>query len=138
MGPNHEMLYAVAHALGHEHREHAARACSTSSEPHPGLEAATEVTIRRATIDDEPALFDLAVLSNARPLAGAILVVEVDGKVRAACSVGDGRTVCDPFRPSLAVCSLLELRRAHILDAQASLPVGARRRLGFLRRLVQS
>jgi hypothetical protein len=138
MGPNHEMLYAVAHALEHERREDSAKSPrlqgAAAPRRQPGLEAASEVTIRRAALDDERALFDLAVLSNERPLAGEILVVEVDGEVRAACSVGDGRTVSDPFRPSLAACSLLELRRAHILDARTGLPVGARRRFRFLRR----
>lgn len=132
------MLYAVAHSLGHERREDAAKAqrldSAAASKRRPGLEAASEVTIRRAVLDDERALFDLAVLSDERPLAGEILVVEVDGGIRAACSVGDGRLVSDPFRPSTAACSLLELRRKHILDARAGLTVPARRRFAFLRR----
>jgi hypothetical protein len=125
------MLYAVAHSLGHERREDAAKARrlgeASASRRRPGLEAASEVTIRRAVVDDERALFDLAVLSDERPLAGEILLVEVDGGIRAACSVGDGRQVSDPFRPSTAACDLLELRRKHILDARAGTPARARR-----------
>jgi hypothetical protein len=130
------MLYAVAHSLEHAQREDAAkrrRLDAVSPKRQPGLEAASEVTIRRAALDDERALFDLAVLSDERPLAGEILVVEVDGGIRAACSVGDGRIVSDPFRPSTAACDLLELRRKHLLDARAGLPVGTRRRFAFLR-----
>lgn len=137
MGPNHEMLYGVAHSLGHERREDATKTRRVTGAAAPksrlGIEAASEVTIRRAELDDERALFDLAVLSDERPLAGEILVVEVDGGIRAACSVGDGRVVSDPFLPSTAACSLLELRRNHILAARAGLSLPARRRFAFLR-----
>jgi hypothetical protein len=131
------MLYAVARGVGHEQREDAAKAqrlrAMRTSRSQPGLEAASEVIIRRAAVDDDRALLDLAVLSDERPLAGEILVLEVDGGIRAACSVADGRCVSDPFRPTAAACDLLELRRKHILDARAGGSISRRRRFAFLR-----
>jgi hypothetical protein len=82
------------------------------------LGVADDVRIRRARPDDARALRELAILSEAAPLEGELLVAEVGGKLWAACSLEDGRTVADPFRPTRDVRSLLDLRRAHLASAR--------------------
>jgi len=94
----------------------------------PWLDAGADVTIRRAGAGDEPALRRLAALAEAAPLRGEVLVAEVDGELWAALALADGRTVADPFRPTLALRELLELRRRRLVDAG-----GVRGRLRFLR-----
>jgi hypothetical protein len=77
-----------------------------------------DVRIRPARPDDARALHELAILSEAAPLEGDLLVAEVGGRLWAASSLDDGRTVADPFRPTRDVRSLLELRRAHLASAR--------------------
>ena len=83
---------------------------------------ATSVTIRPASDADAAALHRLAVLDSASVPAGPVLVAEVDGELRAAISLWDGRAIADPFHPSV---SLLALMRAHIARAH-----GRRRGVG--------
>ncbi len=83
------------------------------------------ITIRPAHIGDERALVELAALDSADHVPPApLLVGEVEGRIRAALSLADGRAVADPFFPS---SDLLALRRATAAQA------GGRRR--SLRRL---
>jgi hypothetical protein len=79
--------------------------------------------IRLAGPDDEAALRRLAALDSSRPLAGAVLVAELDGELRAARSLRDGRTVADPFRPTLALRDLLELRARQLAGTAAGVPI---------------
>ena len=81
-----------------------------------------DVTIRRARPADAKALIRLAILSDSRPIEGEILVVEVAGELWAACSLDDGRVIDDPFRPTLGVRSLLDLRRGHLAAGSAKPP----------------
>jgi hypothetical protein len=78
----------------------AARGQSASAHDGP-------ITIRRATVDDEPALADLAALDSARIPAGAVLLAESCGKLRAALSLEDGAAIADPFRPTAGIVELL-------------------------------
>src|SRR3954453_9333617 len=99
--------------------------------PHtrrPWLDGGEDVTIRRAGPADAAALARLAALDEARPLAGEVLVAEVDGTLWAAVELAGGRAIADPFRPTLAVRELLALRRGGFLVA-----VGRRGRLRLLR-----
>jgi hypothetical protein len=82
------------------------------------------ITIRRAH-PEEPGVLRIAALDSARVPAAPLLVAEVDGQVRAALSVDDGKTIADPFH---ATRDLLDLLRAH---AAAS----PRRSTGLLARL---
>jgi hypothetical protein len=77
----------------------------------PWLDRGEDVTIRRGGPADEAALVRLAALDEARPLTGEVLVAEVDGELWAALELAEGRTIADPFRPTLAVRELLALRR---------------------------
>jgi hypothetical protein len=75
------------------------------------LDGGRDVTIRRAGPADESGLRRLAALDEARPLAGEVLVAEVDGELWAALELAGGRMIADPFRPTVAVRELLALRR---------------------------
>ena len=77
------------------------------------------LTIRAATGADAVALEDLARLDSQRPLMGAALVAEQDGRLLAALS-GE-RVVADPFRQTSDLVALLRLRAAGTPN-----PAGAR------------
>jgi len=94
----------------------------------PWLDGGEDVTIRRAGPADSGALARLAALDEARPLVGEILVAEVGGAFWAAIELAGGRTISDPFRPTLAVRELLALRRGSF-----ELDVGRRGRVRLLR-----
>jgi hypothetical protein len=67
------------------------------------------ITIRRAH-PEEPGVLRIAALDSARVPAAPLLVAEVDGQVRAALSLDDGRAISDPF---YATRDLLDLLRVH-------------------------
>jgi hypothetical protein len=79
----------------------------------PGNSGATcdqdDVTIRRARPADAAALAQLAVLD------GDVIVAEVNGRLWAARSLVDARTLGDPFHPTAEARALLRLRAAHIV-----------------------
>lgn len=92
-------------------------------------DAGAELTVRPARYEDYDALARLAALDSARPLAGGqVLVAEVDGRMIAAMSLHDGRTVADPFSPS---ADAVEILRVH---ATASRPAKARVRRPWMPR----
>ena len=68
---------------------------------------AASLVLRPATTADAADLERLAALDSARPLAGEVLLAHVDGDLRAALSLESGRSVADPFYPSLALAPLL-------------------------------
>ena len=68
------------------------------------------VVLRLATAADDAALRDLAALDSAAPGAGPHLVAEVDGRLRAALSLDDGRVVADPFHHTAGDVALLRAR----------------------------
>ena len=78
-------------------------------------ETADALVIRPATPADAHALTSLAWLDSARPLVGDVLLAERDGRLLAARSLTDGRTVADPFQPTSDVVELLALRSAALL-----------------------
>lgn len=83
---------------------------SNNSEPHYNISIDEAVTIRRAGAQDNPAIARLAELDTAPSLQGLCLIAERDGEPVAACQIGSGRTVADPFRPTADVVELLEAR----------------------------
>ena len=80
------------------------------------MTATDAVTLRRAGAEDARAI---AALAGARPPAGPLLVAEIDGEVRAALSLADGRILADPLQPSAAALELLRARALQLEDARA-------------------
>jgi hypothetical protein len=71
---------------------------------------ANAYVIRFAGKQDEAALRDLAQLDSNRPITGAALVGEIDGRPAAAISLADGRLIADPFQRTAHLTALLNLR----------------------------
>jgi hypothetical protein len=91
------------------------------------MTATPSILIRHAGPADRERLELLAELDSAAPLAGDAVLAEVDGVLRAAVSLADGRAIADPFA---ATAELVELLRSHAAASGARAP---RRRLGLLR-----
>jgi hypothetical protein len=72
------------------------------------------VTIYLSEPDD--AIARLAQLDSARRPSCAVLVAAVDGDALAALPLDGGPAIADPFRPTAALVSVLELRLAQIRD----------------------
>jgi hypothetical protein len=70
-----------------------------------------QITIRPGYADDYDALARLAALDSSPAVPPRpVLLVEVDGALRAALSLRDGSCIADPFFPT---AGLLVLLRAH-------------------------
>ena len=76
-------------------------------------------TLRLATTADASTLRDLARLDSARPLAGPVVLAELDGTPVAARSLADGRAVADPFVRTMPVLELLESYAARVATVTA-------------------
>ena len=84
------------------------------------------ITIRRAH-PEESGVLRIAALDSARVPVAPLLVAEVDGQVRAAMSLDDGKTIADPF---YSTHDLLLLLRAHAAATRRTAP-GLLTRLGL-------
>jgi hypothetical protein len=84
------------------------------------------ITIRLAEPGDTAALARLAALDSARPPRGATLMAEVEDEPWAALPLDGGQPIADPFRPTVDLIRLLELRAGQ-LGAGARRPSGTRR-----------
>lgn len=87
------------------------------------------ITIRASYADDDTALARLAALDSAehvpeRPL----LLAELDGELRVALSLEDGRVIADPFFATSQLITMLQIR------AQALMAESPRRGLSGLTR----
>jgi hypothetical protein len=74
----------------------------------------SQMTVRTATAADSDQLMTLAALDSAQPLAGPVLVGELDGACVAALSLRDGRVVADPFVLTSGVAALLRTRASQL------------------------
>ena len=72
------------------------------------------VALRVAQNDEAPVVRRLAALDDSPPLDGDVLLALVDGEAVAAVSLGDGRVVANPFRPTADTVRLLSLRAAQL------------------------
>lgn len=86
------------------------------------------VTLRLAVPADARRLQTLAQLDSARVPSAAILIAEVDGRLRAALPLDGGAPIADPFRRSADLVELLRTRAAQL----AGPAQGSRRRRGPL------
>jgi hypothetical protein len=69
----------------------------------------SRIVIRPAEPEDREALNNLADLDNAAPLRDPVLLLEEDGRLRAARSLRDGKTVSDPFAATDHLRPLLDV-----------------------------
>jgi hypothetical protein len=95
--------------------------------------AANAYAIRPATDEDGFALRRLAELDSQSPLTGRILVAEADGKLVAAMSLDEWRTVADPFARSARARVHLRLRASGV-EAHRRMPTVRERMLAGLKR----
>jgi hypothetical protein len=72
--------------------------------------AANTYVIRMSTEKDSAAVRRLAQLDSRPQLTGRALIGELDGEPAAALSLGDGRVVADPFRPTAQLVACLRVR----------------------------
>jgi hypothetical protein len=96
------------------------------------------VTVRLAGEQDELALRKLAELDGSPEPRAPVLVAEAEGRVMAARSLSDGRSVADPFRHTAHLKELLALRSVHLRIGFDPKHPGIRARLSRVRRLVHS
>jgi hypothetical protein len=83
------------------------------------------ITIRPAYADDDVAVRRLAALDSAPVPTNPLLLAEVDGELRAAVSLRDGRAIADPFEYTAGLVALLEL---HAAQCESHEPPAAIRR----------
>jgi hypothetical protein len=77
--------------------------------PAWGRTVAVVIQINLAHSSDVIELERLAALDSADPLTGAVLVGRINGELRAARSLRDGRAIADPFVRSADLVKLLRL-----------------------------
>ena len=65
------------------------------------------LSLSHATQHDHDELQRLAALDSAEPLTGDVLLGRVNGELRAALSVDDGRVVANPFCRTARLVALL-------------------------------
>ena len=105
------------------------------------------ISIRRLGADDLPEVERLAQLDSRRPPEGALLGVEIEGRLLAAISLATGESIADPFSRTGELRALLELRAAQLRrrenrrrrlrpPAPAQGPGGARRLAAGRRQVV--
>ena len=74
----------------------------------------SDLVIRLAIASDASRLGRLAQLDSARIPAGEVLIVEVDGQLRAAVSLHAGEAIADPFHRTAGLVALLRIRAAQL------------------------
>jgi len=72
------------------------------------------ISIRRLGGNDMTEVERLAQLDSRRPPEGALLGVEIEGRLLAAISVTTGESMADPFSRTGELRALLELRAAQL------------------------
>jgi hypothetical protein len=117
----------VARRLGEWLRQRSVAAEAPAAIRPPASAEGTAVVIRLAARDDDAALAALAILDGSRPLAGPVVVAVVAGELWAARSLADGRSIGDPFRRTVGLGALLELRARQLTEPErpAGSPAGA-------------
>jgi hypothetical protein len=99
--------------VGREHARDLRRAAERERADSGGSPV-TRVTLRYAAAGDGPRLRRLAELDSAPVPKGALLVAEVDGRLRAALALDGGTVIADPFHRGAELIELLRLRARHL------------------------
>ena len=68
------------------------------------------ITITRSTQADVENVWRLALLDDRRAPAGPALLAYVDGELRAAVGLVDGRAIADPFHPTAELVEILRFQ----------------------------
>lgn len=68
------------------------------------------ITITHSSEADNQKLWRLAALDDRRAPAGPALLAYVDGELRAAVGLVDGRAVADPFHPTAELVEILRIQ----------------------------
>lgn len=68
------------------------------------------ITITHSTAADSEDVWRLALLDDRRAPAGPALLAYVDGELRAAVGLVDGRAIADPFHPTAEVMEMLRFQ----------------------------
>ena len=97
-----------------EHARDLRAAASKARIAAVGQTPVTRVTLRRGVAADRERLEILAELDSAEPPAGAVLIAEVDGRLRAALPLDGGPALADPFHHGADLLELLRLRAAQL------------------------
>jgi hypothetical protein len=78
----------------------------------------TDVQLRLCTVDDDPALAELAELAE-RPLPnGRLVLAIVRGRIVAALPLVGGPAIADPFVRTVTIVPLLELRARQLRESK--------------------
>ena len=83
--------------------------------------AANSYIIRAATDDDTFTLRRWAERKQQQPLAGRLLIGEIDGRPAAAISLLDGRTIADPSAHTSHLAANLRLRALSVWPYETTL-----------------
>lgn len=87
---------------------------------HSNTSHTSQITVRLADHSDVRALLHLAALDSAQVPAGALVIAESDGEIVAAVPVDGGRAIADPFRATLPLVEMLELRATQLRRRSAA------------------
>ena len=68
------------------------------------------ITITHSTEADSQDVWRLALLDDRRAPAGPALLAYVDGELRAAVGLVDGRAIADPFHPTAELVEMLRFQ----------------------------
>ncbi len=82
--------------------------------PDHGETPVTRVTLRYGSAADRKRLRDLAALDSAAAPNGAVLVAEVDGRLRAALPLDGSEPIADPCHRGAELIDLLRVRAAQL------------------------
>jgi hypothetical protein len=111
-----QLTMAMAQAKVDDSRRAAdpCRLAHPRSQPSPPVAAERSVTLRFGIPADRWPLARLAELDSAAPPAQPVLLVEVDGQLRAALALAGGAIIADPFYPTADLIDLLLARARHL------------------------
>jgi hypothetical protein len=112
----------------------AARAARPSdSDSGSGPPSELPLVLRLCAVRDDAALERLAGLEGRPAPDGRFVVAELDGEIVAAQPLDGGPALADPFRPTLHLLPLMQLRARHLGEA-----TGPRRVLGRAWRIARN
>ncbi len=89
----------------------------------------TPITLRHATVADEPWIVRLAALDSSDVPEGTLVVAERDGEIVAAVAEDSLQAIADPFKRTADVVALL---RRHAVTRRNAVPT--RRHFGLVPR----